>query len=29
MSYIINFEHRSGYLYISVTGENSSENIIH
>ena len=29
MSYILNFEHRSSYLYISVTGENSSENIIH
>ena len=29
MSYILNFEHRSSHLYIIVTGENSSENIIH
>jgi hypothetical protein len=29
MSYLLNFEHRGSYIYITVTGENSSENIIH
>ena len=28
MSYMLNFEHRNSYLYITVTGENSSENVL-
>ena len=29
MAYILNFEHRGSYLYITVTGENTPDNIIH
>lgn len=29
MSYIFNFEHRGSYLYITVTGENTPDNVIH
>jgi hypothetical protein len=28
MSYILNFERRSSYLYITVTGENSYDNVL-
>jgi hypothetical protein len=29
MSYILNFEHRGSYLYITVTGENTPDNVMH